>query len=109
MGSEMYVPYYRSAFSESELQQQASTLLFSPNASVTTTELHSLYPRYEPDEYSKKIASVPDDLPLIALSGDMDQAATYEQAVNYTNAVNKTLVTFEEAVHITAFGNIPMK
>eukprot|EP00656_Telonema_subtile_P021023 TRINITY_DN22070_c0_g1_i2.p1 TRINITY_DN22070_c0_g1~~TRINITY_DN22070_c0_g1_i2.p1 ORF type:complete len:170 (-),score=39.57 TRINITY_DN22070_c0_g1_i2:270-779(-) len=108
--SEMFNPYWRDTpFTQTEATQQAQTAMFTTNRTVQLTALHDVYPRYAPDQYTGRIAVVPEELPLIALNGDLDQATSYAWAVNYTNTINKQLVTFKQAVHATALGNTPMR
>jgi hypothetical protein len=106
----MFTPYWlANPLTVAEVQAQAATEMFSNDASVALTELHKVWPKYEHDNYTGRIAAVADDFPLIAMSGTLDQATLYSWAVNYTRTVNKTLLTFPQAPHATALGNTPVK
>jgi hypothetical protein len=108
--SEMFTPYWRTdPLTVAEMQVQAATEMFSNDASVALTQLHKVWPKYQHDNYTGRIAALTDDFPLIALSGTLDQATLYSWAVNYTRTVNKTLLTFPQAPHATALGNTPVK
>eukprot|EP00658_Telonema_sp_P-2_P024943 TRINITY_DN20039_c0_g1_i1.p1 TRINITY_DN20039_c0_g1~~TRINITY_DN20039_c0_g1_i1.p1 ORF type:complete len:556 (+),score=119.70 TRINITY_DN20039_c0_g1_i1:173-1840(+) len=103
--SEMFVPYWREEpYSDHQLAEQAAAQMFTTNRSLMLTQLQRVWPKYKPDQYTAKVASVPPGLPLIALNGDLDQATSYAWAVNYSLTVNKQLLTFKQAVHATALG-----